>query len=187
MNENVFREFLKKSGRQPNVIEKYVIFVRDFEAYLKVLIGYIAECEEKTKKSTRTMLYAFMQYFKATENTELYKTALELRETRKTKKTPFLLKKIMGIETEYITQLNEIRIRNVHDMLTAGKTPKQRRKLAEKTKIPYEVILELVKISDLTRVGYDHFCPTRYESSYSVTSLSLNLKRPHSYTFFNPR
>ncbi len=119
MDEEVFREFLKKSGRQPNVIEKCVLFVKRFEDYLAIqkqyneeltfttesLVKYISEYESKTKKSTRTILYALMQYFKATKDDLMYKIALELRETRKVKKTPFLLKKILGIESKHIERL----------------------------------------------------------------------------------
>ncbi|PWI47023.1 hypothetical protein CEE45_13700 [Candidatus Heimdallarchaeota archaeon B3_Heim] len=168
MDEKVFREFLKKSGRQSNVIEKYVLFVIQFEDYLAIqtqgkeeltfttesLVNYISDYESTTKKSTRTILYALIQYFKATKNDLMYKIALELRETRKVKKAPFLLKKILGIESKYIEQLSTLGIKNVNDMITAGRSPKRRRVLVEKTDIPYDVIVELVKISDLTRVGY---------------------------------
>ena len=84
----------------------------------------------------------------------MYKAAVELRQPRKVKKTPFLLKKILGIDSEYITKLNALGVRNVNDMINSGKTPERRKSLAEKTGIPPKVILELVKISDLTRVGY---------------------------------
>jgi hypothetical protein len=37
-------------------------------------------------------------------------------------------------------------------MLTAGKTPKKRQELSTRTGMPPEAILELVKLSDLTRI-----------------------------------
>ena len=36
LDEKVLREFLKKSGRQPSVIEKYFLFVKHFEDYLAI-------------------------------------------------------------------------------------------------------------------------------------------------------
>ena len=39
-------------------------------------------------------------------------------------------------------------------MIEAGKTKSQRLSLAKKVDIPYDDILELVKLSDLSRVGY---------------------------------
>jgi hypothetical protein len=38
-------------------------------------------------------------------------------------------------------------------MLVAGKTPQSRKVLSETTGVPLESILELVKLSDLTRLG----------------------------------
>ncbi|MHA2224590.1 MAG: DUF4332 domain-containing protein [Candidatus Hodarchaeales archaeon] len=166
MNEMVFREFLKKSGRKPSVVERYIKFVNLYENYLgfqaedeqrfteKNLVDFVTDYEKKTKKSARTILYALMQYFNATNNNSMYKSALELRQPRKVKKTPFLLKKILGIDSKYIAKLNTLGVRNVNDMINSGKTPALRKSLAEKTGIPPKVILELVKISDLTRVGY---------------------------------
>jgi hypothetical protein len=60
----------------------------------------------------------------------------------------------LDIDPTYIKKLTKVGIKNVEDMLQAGTTLSQRKSLAEKTQIPYDVILELVKISDLTRVGY---------------------------------
>jgi hypothetical protein len=51
-------------------------------------------------------------------------------------------------------KLEKIGIKNVEQMLDAGKTKKQREKLAQKLGIPEEAILELVKLSDLTRIGH---------------------------------
>jgi uncharacterized protein (DUF2164 family) len=39
-------------------------------------------------------------------------------------------------------------------MLEAGKTKKLRENLAKKTEIPIDAILELVELSDITRIGY---------------------------------
>ncbi|MHA1940089.1 MAG: DUF4332 domain-containing protein [Candidatus Hodarchaeales archaeon] len=163
MDEIVFRQYLKKSGRQPSVIERYVKFVSLYEEFLQQkdqrftptnLADFVSDYEKETKKSARTILYAIMHYFKAMKNDSMYKTALELRLPRKVKKAPFLLKKILDINSKHIKILNTLGIKNVNDMIDAGRTPELRKSLVEKTEIPPEIILELVKISDLTRVGY---------------------------------
>ncbi len=168
MEEDVFRDFLKKSGRKSNVAEKYIKFVHGLENYLKSnklnmekesitkahLINYITKLENHSKKPARTELYALMQYFKATNNDPMFKVARELREGRKTKKSPFLLKKILDIDPEYIKKLDKVGIKNTEHMLNIGSTVNQRKALSQKVKVPYNVILELVKISDLIRLGY---------------------------------
>ena len=70
------------------------------------------------------------------------------------KKSPFPLKKILDIEPDHIRKLNEIGIKSVDDMIEAGKTNKKRENISKKTEVPYSVILELTKISDLVRLGY---------------------------------
>ncbi len=49
-------------------------------------------------------------------------------------------------------KLAALGIRNVKDMLEAGQTRKAREELSVKTGIPAETILELVKLSDLSRL-----------------------------------
>jgi len=51
-----------------------------------------------------------------------------------------------------VEKLKAIGIRNAEQMLKTGKTPKKRQELSEKTGIPAQAILELVKLSDLTRI-----------------------------------
>ena len=163
MDEKLFHEYLKKSGRKQSVIERYSEYVGMYEDFLgeeiemassTKVINFVSDYENKTKKSARTILYALMHYFKAMKNESMYKVALELRNPRKVKKTPFQLKKILDINSEYIKKLNDLGIKNVNDMIKAGKTPELRNSLASKSGIPRETILELVKISDLARIGY---------------------------------
>ena len=110
MTEKEFRDFLKRSGRKPNVIDKYVKFFNNFKDFLdnhrvstkegtlteSHLLDFISNLEKKSKKPARTELYALMQYFKATKNESMFKTAKELREGRKAKTSPLQLKKILG-------------------------------------------------------------------------------------------
>jgi hypothetical protein len=77
--------------------------------------------------------------------------ASNLRKQR-IKQAPFPLKDFLKISPAHIEKLEALGIRNANQMLTAGKTPKKRQELSTKTGIPSEVILELVKLSDLTRI-----------------------------------
>jgi hypothetical protein len=165
MDEIEFIEYLDRTGRKATVAEKYVRMITHFESSLEDLNGIddldskslkrtILNYEKNNKKVIKTLLYGLVLYFKATKNSELQKQALEQRKTRMSKKSPFLLKKILDIETEYIHKLNDIGIKSVNDMIEAGKTRKQRENISKKTEVPYSVILELTKISDLVRLGY---------------------------------
>lgn len=59
---------------------------------------------------------------------------------------------IEGIGPVYQEKLNQIGIRSVEALLVAGKTPKGRADLAEKSGISGKLILEWVNLADLFRI-----------------------------------
>ena len=167
MDEKAFAAFLKKKGKKTNVIERNIRLVNTFSGYLKKKFNkslvdcspddikqYIAALEAQ-KKSPKGPLYVLMNYFKFTGNKELLKCAATLRQTRTEKsRSVFLLKNFMDVDQEYVNVLANAGIKNVDDMLKAGNTKAKRKKLSRELNIPENAILELVKLSDITRLGY---------------------------------
>jgi hypothetical protein len=165
MDEIEFRGYLKRTGRKSEVIEKYVRMITHFESSIEYPNGIndldsnslkssILNYEKKNKEVIKTLLYGLLLYYKCNEKEGMQKQASELRQARMPKKSPFPLKKILDIDPEYIRKLNEIGIKSVDDMIEAGKTKKKRDNISRKAEVPYSVILELTKISDLVRLGY---------------------------------
>ncbi len=166
MNETEFRQYLKRGGRAPNVAERCVRQVSAFEDYLHthyphasvetatpaMLENYVAWVEDKPKTSAKNHLWALRYYFDFNGNSEMKAHAGELRQAR-IKRKPFLLGKFRGMDKEHANKLAARGIKNVKQMLTAGRTPQQRQALAEQTGIPPEAVLEFVKLSDLARLG----------------------------------
>lgn len=68
------------------------------------------------------------------------------------KHNPFKLKEFRGVNAEHIEKLAALGIRTAEQMLTAGQTAEKRAILAKKAGIPEAVVLELVKLSDLSRL-----------------------------------
>ncbi|MGC9780004.1 MAG: DUF4332 domain-containing protein [Candidatus Heimdallarchaeota archaeon] len=66
----------------------------------------------------------------------------------------FPIKEFLKVNQEQVKKLATIGIKNVEQMLEKGKTKKQREDLSKQLAIPEESILELVKLSDITRLGY---------------------------------
>ena len=84
----------------------------------------------------------------------MVKTAWQIREQAISKtRRVFQLKEFMGVDESEIQKLADHGIKNVKQMINAGKTPEARAKLSSTTGIPIEVIVEYVKLSDLTRIG----------------------------------
>lgn len=166
MKETDFRTFLKRQRRKDSAIEQIVHIVLDYEGYFKdnypdrsidqttteSLESYVSWLESESGESASKPLWALRYYFDFIDNLELSALAGELRGER-IKRKPFLLKMIRGINQEYIARLGALYIENTDQMLEAGRTPRLRQELAEKTGIPLESILEFVKLADLTRLG----------------------------------
>ncbi|MCW3981181.1 MAG: DUF4332 domain-containing protein, partial [Candidatus Bathyarchaeota archaeon] len=116
--------------------------------------AFVMEIENKNQ-SAKGYLYVLMNYFNFLGNRDLLPHTKTLREGR-TKKTRRILpiKEFLNINEDYVKKLAAVGIKNVDQMLEKGKTKKQREQLSKQLDIPEEAILELVKLSDITRLGY---------------------------------
>jgi hypothetical protein len=165
MDEEGFRAFLRRGGRSPSAIKRCLRYVCEFEQFLEAehrgrsldearpddLEAFVAEIEREPKASANTHLWALGYWFEFTENKEL-RPLVGLLRTQRIKRKPFPLKDFRGISPHHAEALAAVGIRNVKQMLGAGRTPEDRRALAERAGVPPETILELVKLSDLARI-----------------------------------
>jgi hypothetical protein len=164
-DEEAFRKFLKRGGRPQSTIKRVVAQVIEFKRYLREereyneldttcpedLEAFVSYVEEKRKGAARTYLHSIRYYYDYASNEEMRNLAGKLRQQR-IEQTPFPLRDFRGINPTHVEKLAALGIRNVKDMLNAGRTRKGREELAVKMGIPTEAILELVKLSDLARV-----------------------------------
>ena len=65
---------------------------------------------------------------------------------------PFKLRDFRGMDPAVIAALEARGIKTAEKLLAAGATAPQRRELAQQSGIPEEVILQLVRLSDLARL-----------------------------------
>jgi len=165
MYEKEFREFLRRGGRSQSAIKRCISYVKEFERYLRecqggkgledAILGDLADfaewIEKKPKTSAKTHLWALRYYYEYASNEVLRNVASELRQ-RRIRRVPFALRGFRGIDPEYLEKLAIVGIRNVEQMLDAGRTRNGRQRLSTKTSIPIDAILELVKLSDLARI-----------------------------------
>jgi hypothetical protein len=164
MDETGFRRFLKKAGKKEQVIDGLVSQVQAFEIFLlkKSLNGLESASEQDIhdyvqalpSREIKGRMRGLSLYFGFSGNAALADLAGEIREEgiAKTRKS-FKLRDFRGVRAEDISRLAEIGVVTVDDMLLAGKTPEARRQLSLQTGITPQSILELVKLSDLSRMG----------------------------------
>jgi hypothetical protein len=163
MDEEGFRQFLKRAGKKEHVIDGLVQQVRAFEAYLvtagrgglelageRELHDYVQTLDPKRVKAR---MRGLALYYRFAGNEPLARRASEIREQRIAKtRQPFKLRAFRGVDLEEINRLEAAGIATVEDMLQAGSTPQARLRLSEGTGVAPEVVLELVKLSDLSRL-----------------------------------
>lgn len=193
MNEQGFAGWLKKKGKKAHVVTRQIAGVNAFAGYLRNQRGkdltavrpadidaYVAAIEQK-KRSAKGLLYVLMHYFAFAGNQPLRDHAAALRETRTRKsRRVFALKEFLGIHPDHVVRLAHAGIKNVQDMLAAGKTKAQRQALSRRLDIPEAAILELVKLSDLTRLGY-------VKAKLTRLYYNAGLDAPHKIAAFTPK
>jgi hypothetical protein len=159
-----FSRFLKKGGRSESAVQRIIGFVWEFEEFLQGWRGaaleqarpddleaFVRQIEEVPGASAKGRLWGIAYYFEFAAREDLFQLACLMREQRITRR-PFLLKEFLGIDPQHVSRLADVGIRNVAQMLKAAKTGKLRAELCQKTGIPADAVLELVKLSDLARV-----------------------------------
>lgn len=162
--EEDFREFLNRGGRSESAAARVIRYVEEFRDYLRDhhdrgldeaqpedLEAFVAAVERRPKASAKGHLWGIRYYYEYASNEDMQKLAGALREER-IERRPFSLSGFRGVDPETVERLGTAGIRNVKQMLDAGKTRRDRAALAEKTGLDPDVILELVKLSDLARI-----------------------------------
>ena len=161
-----FRKKMRRLGKKPHVVDGLVHSVEQFVTFLEQngsslsqavpddLLAFAEMLDEKKKGLARKVIRGVALYFEFLERPEISKCAWEIREQAISRtRREFPLKDFLGVDEVFVQKLAEQGIINVNQMINAGKNPEQREQLASVTGIPLDVILEYVKLSDLTRIG----------------------------------
>ena len=165
MDKEGFTRYLKRGGRSPSAVKRCVHQVRGFEAFLRDhregrsigdstnpdLEAYVEWVEREPPASAKIPLWALRHYFQYASMDDQSALATRLRRDR-IKRKPFSVKRFVDVDPEHVERLAAIGIRSVDEMLEAGRTPEDRRRLSEESGVPPEYVLEFVKLSDLARI-----------------------------------
>lgn len=159
-----FRRFLKRGGRSDSAAARVIRYVVEFSRYLEDhcdksldeatpgdLEGFVTAVEREPKASAKGHLWGIRHYYEYASNEEMQHLVGILREQRVARR-PFSLKDFRGVDLQSVDALAAAGIRNVKQMLEAGRTKEGRVALSRETGLPLDVILELVKLSDLARI-----------------------------------
>jgi len=165
LNEE-FALFLKRGGRSKNAQSRAIKMLSEFKEFLHSncqgkgldeagsndIIAFVDAIERDSGKSAKTLLWALGYYYQFISNKELGRLVSDLRQDR-IKRVPFAIGKFRGVNADHVKRLSQAGIENVDQMLDVAKTSIERKLLSEKTGVPLNAIVELVKLSDLSRIG----------------------------------
>jgi hypothetical protein len=176
VDEQSFADYMKKQKKSARTIKRYIAFLETFAHFLdsrgkslqdatpEDLQAYIDYGENKYKPFSH-YLASITVYYEFTSN-ERMRWALHEIDYPGTKL--FKLTKHIGAAPEHLSALASVGITTARQLLQAGKTHRDRVRLSEKTGIPYEGILELVKLSDLSRSLGPVRCRLYYDAGFDT-------------------
>ena len=160
LDEEGFRRYLKKNGRSESKIEFDIHNMRNFEEYLMKHKGkkleeaapndlqdFVNWAEETGLK---VWLWVFNRYYSYVQNDEMFCALNELLGIQSIK--ILKLKDFLGVNRQYVQALKAKGVSTAEQILDEGRTRERREKLAEKTGVPLDYVLELVKLANLSRI-----------------------------------
>jgi len=163
MDEEGFTQFMRENKKSQSTFKRNINAVKTFEEYLsKQKRGRKLEeatpqdlqdfvCWGKRTLHKVSMYVAGVRtYYEYKADKHMFNVARELIGSLYSEN--YKLKKFMGVKNEYVELLAAAGIKTAKQMLDAGKTRQGREKLAQKTGVPPENIVQLVKLSNLARI-----------------------------------
>ncbi|UCF58483.1 MAG: DUF4332 domain-containing protein [Candidatus Bathyarchaeota archaeon] len=160
MDEEGFKRYLKKIGRSERKIEFDIRNMKNFEEYLlkhkrkkleeaapNDLKDFVDWAEETGLK---IWLWVFNRYYGYKQNDVMFCALNELLGIQSMK--VLKLKDFLGVNRQHVQALKAKGVVTAEQMLDTGLTREGREKLAEKTGVPLDYILELVKLANLSRI-----------------------------------
>ena len=163
MDTESFMAFMKRTRKPAGTIKGYVNSVDLYEKYLQTHEP-VRNLDEATPNDLREFvvwgmeeldnvyrhLWGIRTYYEYLQKDEMEKTAWEWmeyvqNETRKLREFP-------KVDRNSVKKLSSIGISTVNQLLKASGTKEDQQELAEKSGVSHEALLELVKLSTLSRL-----------------------------------
>lgn len=164
MDTEGFARYLKRIGKKDTVIHGLTTSVVCFEDFLihhkhrslETAVEHDIEdyAEQFEPQKVKEPLPSLALYYSFVGKEVLAQLAGDIREKALSEgRKVFKLREFRDVNLEDVARLEACGIVTVNQMLAAAKTPQLRQSPAEQSGVTPEAVLELVKLSDLTRLG----------------------------------
>jgi hypothetical protein len=164
MDLDAFKEYLKRGGRSTNAALRVIEYVYQFEGYLgnhgrildeadpDDLESFVAMVEAEPNESAKLHLWGIAYYYDFLDDPIMVHVAAAMRRER-VEQTPFKLRQFRGIDLDDTDRLAAAGIRTAAKLLAAAGTRADRAALAHRADVSPDALDELVRLSDLARIG----------------------------------
>ena len=163
MDKDQLTAYLRSTKRSSSAINRTLWALDVFEIWLKETLGSSIE-ENITKndlvafiqsaeKKQKNLLLGLANVFEFIGREDLKVSALKMRRAILNKEIkPMRLKDFLGVDQSLIASLDAKGVSDAWSLLHISKTPEARHDLADELDVPYQDLLDLVKMADLSRM-----------------------------------
>jgi len=163
MDKNKLSAFLKAKGRSDSAINRSLRTLDAFNLWLnnnreKTIEGDISlenlqDFIHSAKKGQKNLLLGLSGVFAYLGKDDLQTSAMQMRRGMLNKeRKPMKLKDFLGVKPALLEAMKEKGFRDAYQLLKSCLTPETRHALSDELNVPYQELLELVKMADLSRM-----------------------------------
>ncbi len=163
MDKDQLSAYLKSAGRSKSAINRSLNALEIFEKWLNAEHGLTIDDEitleiletfiRSVNKGQKNLLMGLANVFGFQGKEALKKAAIEMRRNMLNQEIkPMPLNEYIGVDETLITALEEKGIRDAYQLLHTCQSPEERKALANELNIAYDILLDLVKMADLSRL-----------------------------------
>jgi len=163
MEKEQLSAYLKSAGRSKSAINRSLNALEIFEKWLMAEHGLTIDDEitleiietfiRSVNKGQKNLLMGLANVFDFQGKEALKIAAVQMRRDMLDQETkPMLLREFMGVDQSLIHALEAKEIRDAFQLLRICRTPEERKALANELNIAYDILLDLVRMADLSRL-----------------------------------
>ncbi len=163
MNIDQLNNYLTSIKLSKSAVNRSINAYRIFETWLNeerglsvdddITIEDLQEFIQSKKKGQKNLLLGLSNVFEYQGKGNLRTAALKIRRAMLDKEIkPMRLQDFLKVDRALVSELKSKGIRDAHQLLKVSRTQEERRRLALELNVPYEDLLNLVKMADLSRM-----------------------------------
>ena len=163
MDKEKLTAYLKSEGRSTSAINRSLRALDAFNLWLddnrgttikeNISLKDLQDFIQSAKKGQKNLLLGLTGVFGYLGKDELQTEARQMRSAMlNQERKPMKLRDFLGVNPVLIEALKEKGVKDAHQLIKTCQTPETRHMLTDELNLPYQELLDLVKMADLSRM-----------------------------------